>query len=72
MQTGDLVEHLPSKSEHPTLVKIYADWGHKADFRVGIIIDTKDTFSLVMPCRSKDAKPRWYQDTELRIVSAVG
>jgi len=71
LRPGDLVGHLPSKSNHPAMVKIYADWGHEPDFRVGIILETKDSFALVLPCRS-GVKPAWYQDLELEVISECG
>jgi hypothetical protein len=76
LRTGDLVEHLPSSSESPVLVAIYRDWGHTPDFHIGLIVDTKNEFALVMPCTCKlegdKNKPRWYQDIELRIVHEAG
>ena len=66
MRTGDLVKHAPSKNS--IVAKLYNDWGHDRDFNIGIVVETKESFVLVMPSDTK-FKPKWYEHKELEVVS---
>lgn len=67
---GDLVEHMPYKAKAPALKAIYEDWGHKPDFKTGIVISTRQDFALVLP-NGANKKPAWYQQEELEVLSAA-
>jgi len=66
MKTGDLVRHTPDPDG--VVYNLYKDWGHEAEFTVGIIVNTKNSFAQVMPCNPAP-KLRWYQYEELEVVS---
>ena len=68
MKIGNLVKHLPAKTDVPHMVQIYEDWGHTPDFEAGIVIRLRDNFAWVLPART-NAKPGWYQLEELETLS---
>ena len=68
MKVSDLVQHVPSRSKMPVMVKLYEDWGHTPDFEAGLVVGVKDSFALVLPTQT-NCKPSWYQQDELEVIS---
>ena len=64
MKVGDLVQHAPENSIDDHIKEIYADVG--GDFKVGIVVQSRESFRWIMPERGK---PAWYQVEELKIIS---
>ena len=69
LKVGDLVKHNPAKSTVEAVQRIYTDWGHKSDFKAGIVVKTKDSFAQVLASDSTLKKPVWYEATELEVLS---
>ena len=64
MKVGDLVEHNPHRSEDEILQALYKKFD--ADFKVGLVVNIRESFCLIAPERGK---PAWYQVEELKIIS---
>jgi len=64
MKVGDLVKHTPHKSTGP-VAELY-DVGHPPDFKMGLILHTRESFHLIHPT---NGKPAWYQKEELELVN---
>ena len=77
MKVGDLVKHNPAKSTHPSMKKIYRDWGHEPAFKVGIVVaietqlvssENSSTVASVLSAKSSST-PAWYRHDELEVIS---
>ena len=78
MKVGDLVKHNPAKSTHPSMKKLYNDWGHERDFSVGLIVDTKVKTNCgfgdseekrFFAISTAGKKPAWYETSELEAIN---